>query len=59
MKIIKYFGKGCKFLTVSLNKDFIPVLKYCDNKYNRNHHEGNCNKNNCPIIDILKKPTDI
>jgi hypothetical protein len=55
-----WFGKGCKYLCAKWEgseetdgpnwKDFEPVLVLCTHKENPSEYEGNCNRQECPLL---------
>ena len=55
----KWFGKGCKYLLAEWEeneytvgpdyRECEPSLVFCNHPKNKDHYEGNCNKEVCPI----------
>ncbi len=49
-----WFGKDCPYLSARWEDDdhnSKPVLVFCNHKKNKIKYEGNCNKNDCPILN--------
>lgn len=61
--MIEYFGKGCEYFTGQWEnieccldesyKEDQPILNHCIHKSNKSSTEGNCNKRDCPLGEIL------
>lgn len=66
---MEYFGKNCRHFVGQweigdkdaaefYNKDikeFEPVLVYCNHPLNKEHTEGNCNRDLCPYEKVENK----